>query len=385
MAQNLRVADQSRPAAARAPRPAAVTSTRVTIQPVTVRTLFLAGAAILGLALGVWLVWHLFNQFLLVLTSIILAEGLRPGASLIHRLGLPFSVGIAAMYGGLILAIVVLVAVLSGPVLHDLALLPAYSAQIINTINSSVSAFNLTGDRLSQLAGTVLGAVGGFAGGILRLGGGLAGLLGDLASIFLLSVTWMAASGDLRTFVLSLFSPGRRELVGALTTETSRAFAGYVRGVAINMIAIGALATLACWALRLPGPLVLGVFAGFCELIPLLGPFLGAVPAVLLGFTISPAYPLIVAVVYLALQQLESNVLTPVVMRRQTGLRPFLILLSLIVGAALAGIWGALVAVPVGSALQIVVVRVVAPALKRRHEGDAPSAAEERVEVVAPP
>jgi predicted PurR-regulated permease PerM len=385
VAQNLRVADQSRPAAAGAPRPAAVTSTTVTIQPVTVRTLFLAGAAILGLALGVWLVWHLFNQFLLVLTSIILAEGLRPGASLIHRLGLPFSVGIAAAYGGLILAIVVLVAVLSGPVLHDLALLPAYSAQIINTINSSVSAFNLTGDRLSQLAGTVLGAVGGFAGGILRLGGGLAGLLGDLASIFLLSVTWMAASGDLRTFVLSLFSPGRRELVGALTTETSRAFAGYVRGVAINMIAIGTLATLACWALRLPGPLVLGVFAGFCELIPLLGPFLGAVPAVLLGFTISPAYPLIVAAVYLALQQLESNVLTPVVMRRQTGLRPFLILLSLIVGAALAGIWGALVAVPVGSALQIVVVRVVAPALKRRHEGDAPSTAEERVEVVAPP
>ena len=151
------------------------------------------------------------------------------------------------------------------------------------------------------------------------------------------------------------------------------------------MIAIGTLATLACYALRLPAPLLLGVFAGLCELIPLLGPFLGAVPAVLLGFTISPAYPLIVAVVYLALQQLESNVLTPVVMRRQTGLRPFLILLSLIVGAALAGIWGALVAVPVGSALQIVVVRVVAPALKRRHEGDAPSAAEERVEVVAPP
>jgi predicted PurR-regulated permease PerM len=64
--------------------------------------------------------------------------------------------------------------------------------------------------------------------------------------------------------------------------------------------------------------LVLGVFAGLCELIKLLGPFLGAVPAVLLGFTISPVYPLIVAVVFLALQ-LESNVLTPVVMKRQTG------------------------------------------------------------------
>jgi predicted PurR-regulated permease PerM len=72
-------------------------------------------------------------------------------------------------------------------------------------------------------------------------------------------------------------------------------------------------------------------------------------------------------------------------MKRQTGLRPFLVILALIVGAALAGIWGALVAVPVGSALQIVVVRVVAPALKGRHQSAAISAVEEPVEVAAPP
>jgi predicted PurR-regulated permease PerM len=336
------------------------------------------------MAVAVWLVWHLLNQVLLVLTAIILAEGLRPGADLVRRLGLPFWVGIAAVYGGLVLAIVLLVAVLSGPVIHDLSLLPTYSAEIIKSINSSVSAFNLTGDRLGQLAGTLLGAVGGFAGGVLQLGGGLATILGDLASIFLLSVTWMAASRDLRTFVISLFSPRRQELVGALTTDASRAFAGYVRGVAINMIAIGTLATLACSALRLPAPLLLGVFAGLCELIPLLGPFLGAVPAVLLGFTIGPIYPLIVGVVFLVLQQLESNVLTPVVMKRQTGLRPFSVLLALILGAALAGIWGALVAVPVGSALQIIMVRVVAPALRSRHEGETSSATEEEVEVAAP-
>jgi predicted PurR-regulated permease PerM len=335
------------------------------------------------MVLAVWLVWHLLNQVLLVLTAIILAEGLRPGAALIQRLGLPFWVGIAAMYGGLVLAIVVLVTVLSGPVIHDLRLLPTYSAEIIRSINSSVSAFNLTGDRLGQLAGTLLGAAGGFAGSVLQLGSGLATILGDLVSVFLLSVTWMAASGDLRRFIISLFSPRRRELVGALTTEASRAFAGYVRGVGINMIAIGTLATLACWALRLPAPLLLGVFAGLCELIPLLGPFLGAVPAILLGFTIGPLYPLIVAAVFLGLQQLESNVLTPVVMRRQTGLRPFSVLLALILGSALAGIWGALVAVPVGSALQIVIVRVVAPALKSRHETGVSTAPEEEVEVAA--
>jgi predicted PurR-regulated permease PerM len=362
-----------------ADRPAAVL-----IQPVTVRTLVLAGLAVLGTAVGIWVVWHLLYQALLVLTAIILAEGLRPGAALVRRQGLPFWVGIGAVYGALILATVLLVLLLAGPVVNDLTRLPAYTSEIVRTINSSLGSFNVTGDRLAQLASMLVGAAGGLAGGLVRVGGGVATVVGDLVSILLLSVTWMAASGDLRSFVLSLFRPGSRELARALTSETSRAFAGYVRGVAINMVAIGTLATLACWALRLPGPALLGVFAGLCELIPLLGPFLGAVPAVLLGFTVSPIYPLIVAVVFLGLQQLESNVLTPLVMKRQTGLRPFSVLLALILGAGLAGIWGALVAVPIGSALQIVVVRVVAPAIRRRYETGAveePDAAE----VAAPP
>jgi predicted PurR-regulated permease PerM len=336
--------------------------------------LVLAGLAVLGAAVGIWMVWHLLYQVLLVLTAIILAEGLRPGAEILRQGGLPFWAGIAAVYGALVLAIVLLVLLLAGPVINDLARLPTYTSEIVKTIDSSLGAFNLSGDRLAQLASMVIGAAGGLAGGLLRVGGGVAGALGDLASVFLLSVTWMAASGDLRSFVLSLFRPSSRELVRALTSETSRTFAGYVRGVAINMFAIGALATLACWALRLPGPALLGVFAGLCELIPLLGPFLGAVPAVLLGFTVSPVYPLIVAVVFLGLQQLESNVLTPMVMRRQTGLRPFSVLLALIVGAGLAGIWGALVAVPIGSAFQIVVVRVVAPAIRRRYDPGVPEA-----------
>jgi predicted PurR-regulated permease PerM len=356
----------------------------VLIQPVTVRTLVLAGLAILGAAVGIWIVWHLLYQALLVLTAIILAEGLRPGAEMVRRRGLPFWTGIAAVYGALILTMVLLVLVLANSVVNDLARLPTYTSEIVKTIDSSLGAFNLGGDRLAQLASMLIGAAGGLAGGVLRVGGGVAGVVGDLVSIFLFSVTWMAASGDLRSFVLSLFRPGSRELVKALTSETSRTFAGYVRGVAINMVAIGALATLACWALRLPGPVLLGVFAGLCELIPLLGPFLGAVPAVLLGFTVSPAYPLIVAVVFLGLQQLESNVLTPVVMKRQTGLRPFSVLLALIVGAGLAGIWGALVAVPVGSALQIVVVRVVAPAIRRRYGADVAGEAGDGGVVAAP-
>jgi predicted PurR-regulated permease PerM len=370
--QNLRVPDNPAASEQTEDPASAVRPQAVTLQPVTVRTLVLAGLALIGVLLGVWVLWHLLYQALLVLTAIILAEGLRPGAAMLERRGLPFWVGIAAAYGTLIAAIAVLVVLLAGPVVNDLARLPSYTSEIARTIDSSVGKIDFSGDRLSQLATTLLGAAGGVAGGVLRVGGGVAGLFGDVVSIFLLSVTWLAASGDLRRFLVSLFPPRNQDFVRALTKDTSLAFAGYVRGVVINMVAIGSLATLACWALHLPGPALLGVFAGLCELIPLLGPFLGAVPAVLLGFTVGPAYPLVVAAAFLVLQQLESNVITPVVMRRQTGLRPFFILLTLIAGAGLAGIWGALVAVPVGSALQIVIVRVVAPAIRRRYQTGAP-------------
>jgi predicted PurR-regulated permease PerM len=376
------VGDRPRPAGIPPTPPVPRQAATVTIQPVSVRTLVLAGLAILGVVLGILLVWHLLYQSLLVLTAIILAEGLRPGAALVRRWGLPFWTGIVAVYGLLVLAIVLLVVLLAGRVVTDLARLPVYTSEIVKTIDKSLGAFNVSGAQLAQLATTLVGAAGGVAGGLLGVGGGVVSVVGNVASIFLLSVTWMAASGDLRAFVVSLFPPGRRDLVQVLALETSRAFAGYVRGVAINMIAIGVLAGLACWVLRLPGPALLGVFAGLCELIPLLGPFLGAVPAVLLGFTVSPIYPLVVAVVFLGVQQVESNVLTPLVMRQQTGLRPFAILAALIAGAGLAGIWGALVAVPIGSALQIVVVRVVAPAVRRRYD-TGPLPAEKSGEVAA--
>src|SRR5207253_5677595 len=84
----------------------------------------------------------------------------------------------------------------------------------------------------------------------------------------------------------------------------------------------------------------------------------------LLGFTIAPLYPLAVAAAFLVVQQVESNILTPVVMRHEVGIRPFVVILALLVGASLAGIWGALVAVPISSAIQIVIVRVVAPAIR---------------------
>jgi predicted PurR-regulated permease PerM len=343
---------------------------------VTVPALVLAGIAVLGVVGLVLLLWNLLHVVLLVLTAIILAEGVRGLVNLLNRRGVPFALAMAAAYLAIVVAVLGLIALLAGPTVSELTSLTGYEPAIIANVDRLLNTFQLSNQQLTSVAGTLLGAAGGVVGSVISIGSRVVGVVGDLLTVFLLSITWMAVTRDLKGFVVGLFSPQRRATVDQLIAETGRAFAGYVRGVTINMFAIGLLALLACWALRLPVPVLLGVFAGLCELVPLVGPFLGAVPAVLLGFTVAPLYPFVVAAAFLVLQQLESNVLTPVVMRHEVGIRPFVVILSLLVGAGLAGIWGALVAVPVSSAIQIVVVRVVAPAIRARQTGARPAPAE---------
>lgn len=346
---------------------------RSRVQAVSVRTLVVAGLALMAVVAGALLLWYLLHVVLLVLTAVVLGEGLRPAVQQLHQRRVPYALSIAAVYVvviGVTLGILVLLTrPIAGQAGSVVAALPGYERAVQSNVNNLLAVLHIDSQVVNQLVGAVLGQASHVALTILQVGTGLLTTLSDLLAVVLLSITWLAASSDLRRWVLTLVPPARRSVASGLFAAIGAGFAGYVRGVGVNMLAIGLLAWIACAALRLPVPVLLGIAAGLCELIPMLGPFLGAVPAVVLGFTVSPWYPLVVAAAFLVIQQIESNVLTPVVMKRQVGMRPFPLLVALLIGGSLAGIWGALVAVPVGSAVQVVVVRVVAPAIRAREQG----------------
>jgi predicted PurR-regulated permease PerM len=127
------------------------------------------------------------------------------------------------------------------------------------------------------------------------------------------------------------------------------------------MLAVGVATGIACALLGLPSPLLLGIFAGVTAAVPLVGPFLGVIPAVLLGFTVSPTFPILVLVVLLVIQLADGNTIVPLVMNRVLSLPALAVVVALLVGGALAGMVGALLAVPVAAALQVLVVRVMVP------------------------
>ena len=112
--------------------------------------------------------------------------------------------------------------------------------------------------------------------------------------------------------------------------------------------------------LGVPGALLLGSIAALAEAIPIVGPLIGAVPAILVAATVSPSLALIVTGVYVVLQIVEGSVLVPMVMRNAIGISPLLVLLSLLIGAAAGGMLGALIAVPIVAASEAALQRLQA-------------------------
>lgn len=118
---------------------------------------------------------------------------------------------------------------------------------------------------------------------------------------------------------------------------------------------IGVSAAIGLYVLGVPYFYVLALVAALGEMIPVVGPILSAVPAVIVGFTVSPQTGLFVLIFFIAQQQVENHVLVPKVMERQVGVSPVTVIVALLIGGSVLGILGAVLAVPSVAILQVVV------------------------------
>jgi predicted PurR-regulated permease PerM len=143
-----------------------------------------------------------------------------------------------------------------------------------------------------------------------------------------------------------------------------RQVGGYVTGnLAISLIA-GALATFVLLLLGVPFAVALGLLVGLLDLLPLVGATIAAVIVVAVGFLHSVLAGIVLIVFFIVYQQFENHVLQPLVYNRTVALSPLAILVSILIGAELAGVLGALAAIPVAGAIQVLIVDF----LRARHE-----------------
>jgi predicted PurR-regulated permease PerM len=196
------------------------------------------------------------------------------------------------------------------------------------------------------------------AGQVVSQGMAVGNVVVSATTILALVYFWMTERARLQRFVLSFLRPERRGGTREAWNAVELRLGNWVRGQLTLMAALAVMTGVAYSVLGLPSALLLALIAGLAEAVPIVGPALGVAPAVLVALAMKPEVLPFVLIAYVVIQVVESNVLVPIVMRNAIGVSPLLIILSLLVGTALGGFVGALVAVPVVAGLEAVLERL---------------------------
>lgn len=313
---------------------------------------------VVAVAIGFWFLYAFSNVITLLLLAIVLGTAIRPAVDWLHRRGLARVAGVLIIYL-LLLAALAVIGILIAPLIAEQAAviaqgLPGYYETARTWLVGSPSRLVFfIGSRLPGQLPLLLGSLPG-AAEPLPVFEQLLRFLLSIFLIFLIGFYWTLESERAIRSLLFFFPRERRERLRAVIDEIDERLGGYIRGQGLLSFSIGTAALVAYWIIGLPYLLVLGIFAGLMELVPILGPALGAIPAILVALTISPEKAIWVVVATLIIQVMENYLLVPQIMKRFVGVSPMINLLAMVTLGSILGIPGALLAIPTAAVLQLI-------------------------------
>ena len=308
-----------------------------------------------------WALWEVRDALLLIYISALIAIGLSPLVNELERKRLlrqrvPRWAAILVIYVCIIAALVAIAAMVIPAVVtqaRDLAqefprLLHQGQQWLIDhgVITREISAAEAVQQTAPSAAQDTLGLV---ANAVLGVIGGVFGLITVLVLAFYLLVD----STSLILVFLRLFPREKRAQVNDACRRVTNKISAWLGGQLLLSGIIGSTAALGLFLMGVPFFWVLALIAAIGELIPIVGPILSAVPAVIVALSVKPALALAVILFFVAQQQLENHLLVPKIMQRQVGISPVFVIIALLIGGSLLGVIGAILAVPTAAILQV--------------------------------
>jgi predicted PurR-regulated permease PerM len=308
----------------------------------------------------VTLIWFSFNLWLVLFASILFAIFLHSLGHFVTRfLRIPHP---WSLFTGLLLFLGLLVLagwLLAKPVPEQFQELQKRIPEAVDRTRTQLESFPLTHNLLDQLpSGAQISAASsqitqkalGFFRGTFE---GLAGLL----LIFFLGL-YLALSPE--TYIdgfAALFPKGTRSRIKMVFKELGCVLQSWLLGQFLSMTVVGILIAVGLSIVGIPLSLVLGIIAGILDFIPIFGPIIAAIPAVLLGFTHSPLHALYVVLVFVAANQIEGHLLIPLIQKHTVALPPALTVFALTLLGTLFGFMGLLLATPLTATAMVLVKR----------------------------
>lgn len=322
-------------------------------------------AALAVAAAAIWLVSHLFRIFVMVMIALVIAYALEPALKRAERLmpraaaALGVFLAAALLIGGVAFAL--------GPLILKeatqlLASLPATINQGADHVQSQLAfqgipvPFLGPSSATTQLQHGLSGGLGGFFQAAVNGIGLIAGAAVDVVVTSVMAFYFMIDGKRMNRSLARLVPEQHRDKVTFVEDTVDKILGGYIRGQLILAATVGIASGLGCWALGVHYPILIGLLAFCFELIPMLGPILASLPAIVIA--LFQPFPLVVWVIlfFIVLQMLENHVLVPRISGHAVGLHPLGALVALLVGADAAGPVGALFAVPAAGILNVLAI-----------------------------
>ena len=335
----------------------------VSVRPRTV--LMVVGILLATIAL-VWVVLRAERVLVWTFTSVLLALALNPAVEALQRLGVSRRGAAAALVYVLAALFIAGVAALIIPTLVQqvgdfIDAVPGYVQEL--TAGRGPLGFLERDYHVVERVRSAVSSGGGGSGSAASLAGGAGTALDVTRSV----VTFVAGVVTITFMTLFMLLEGpawvdrsirmlpesRRPRWRAIADDVYRMVGRYVTGNLLISLIAGTVTTIMLLALGVPFALALGLLVAILDLIPLAGATLGAIVVTLVAFTDSTTTAIIVLVYFVVYQQLENHLLQPLIYGRTVRLSPLAILFSVLVGAEVAGVIGALAAIPVGGTVQI--------------------------------
>jgi len=307
---------------------------------------------VLALIAGLWMLLNLVPVLLVLVTAAMIVGALNPFVAWLFRRKVKRVVAICVVFGaGVVLAVTL--ATVTIPILLDQAkTLAEGEPRIRGSVAGFLERSNLTAALGNELRNVhYADIVKSFRTTLFTASARMAEILAyGVAAVFL--AFYMMIDHDRLRGALFAVVPRRHHIrLSAILMNLGTIVGGYIRGQALTCLLMGAFLLVLLLVCRVPNALALAVFGGLMDLLPYVGVFLTMAPAVLAAWVQGPVIAIVVFTLLLAYEELESRVLVPLVYGRALRLPSSVVFFSLIVGTTLAGIAGALLALPLAAAV----------------------------------
>lgn len=311
--------------------------------------------------LGLWFIYFIKDILLLLFLAIIIVSAAGPIIDKLEAKKMNRILVVVLLYAFFALFFVVVVSMVVPVLSHEIRLIGTVLPQYLTGVNTFIQ--NITDlaatyhfeENVNQIFLNTSNAISNsfssiFSNTIIFFSSIFKALV-----VFSLAFYMLIKQNGTRTFISAIVpKKEHREKIIGLVEKIQQKMGHWLVGQFFLMFIIFVLEFIALSALGVPFALVLALLGGLLEIIPYIGPLIAFIPAVLIAATVSPWTAVLVAVIYIAIQQMENHLIVPLLMKKAVGLNPIVIILALLIGAKLAGILGIILAVPFAAAIKIV-------------------------------